>query len=83
MSDDWNKTERQYSLEARELRAENEHLRTQIRLLTQIIELEFARRLPRSEQVRKVHEIINSLRHGFHKSESRGDERKGAQMRRP
>jgi hypothetical protein len=50
------------------LRAENERLWTEIRLLTQIIQLEFARRLTnRSEQMRKVHEIINSLRDGFHK----------------
>lgn len=54
--------------EIEELRAENEHLRTQVGLLTKILELEFARRLSnRSEQMRKVHEIINSLRLGFHR----------------
>jgi len=42
-------------------------LRTQNDLLTKIIQLEFARRLPsRGEQMRKVHEIINSVRFGFH-----------------
>jgi hypothetical protein len=50
-----------------ELRAENDRLRTEVRLLTQILQLEFARRLPKVERMRKVHEIISSLRFGFHK----------------
>jgi hypothetical protein len=50
------------------LRAENERLRTEVGLLTQILQLEFARQMPdRRKQIRKVHEIINSLQHGFHK----------------
>jgi hypothetical protein len=48
-----------------QLRTENARLKTEVELLTKIIELEFARRLPRSEQMRKVHEIINSIRFGF------------------
>jgi Centrosome localisation domain of PPC89 len=54
--------------EVERLRADNEHLRTQIRLLTKILQLEFLRRSPnRSEKMRKVHEIINSVQFGFHR----------------
>jgi hypothetical protein len=50
------------------LQDEVRYLRTQNDLLTKILQLEFARRLPRrSEQMRTVHEIINSLQFGFHK----------------
>jgi hypothetical protein len=50
------------------LQEEVRNLRSQIDLLTKILQLEFARRLPtRAEKMRAVHDIINSIRFGFHR----------------